>query len=201
MPRHWFPRLVGNRQPPAYQQGVEYLAKISTFLPEPQAIDVMSNLRDRESICTWIGNSIETVNLQLQAHLNACAECFLPLDRRSIQIFAVPFAASMQLDGFCNIEIAPVTILVDVGRVAPSDWLALVAHEYAHAHLGVAGHDRVYAHILNHLCLGLGLAQPLRDRAEADLLFWPPYPPQLDPLAFWRGEVIIDRSQIAQNLI
>ncbi len=117
----------------------------------------------------------------------------MPLDRRSIQIFAVPLAASMQLDGFCNIEIVPVTILVDVGRVAPADWLALVAHEYAHAHLGIAGHDRSYAQILNHLCLGLGLAQPL-PRAEADLLFWPPYSPQLDPLALWRGEALFDRS-------
>jgi hypothetical protein len=186
--------LVGKSQAPADRAGAEYLAKIAPLLPDPQAIDVMTNLRDRETICTWIGKSIGTVNLQLQAHLNACSECFMPLDRRSIQIFAVPLASSVQLDGFCNINTEPVTILVDVGRVAPPDWLALVAHEYAHAHLGYAGHDRQYAHILNHLCLGLGLAQPLLDRAEADLLFWPPYPPELDSLAFWRGEVIIDRS-------
>jgi hypothetical protein len=188
MPRRWFPRLVGNRQPLAYQQGVEYLAKVSTFLPDPRSIEVMSNLRDRESICTWIGNSIGTVNFQLQAHLNACAECFLPLDRRSIQIFAAPLASSLQLDGFCNIQTIPTTILVDVGRVAPADWLALVTHEYAHAHLGYPGHDRSYAQILSHLCLGLGLAQPSFQPDDRSIYCWPPYSPTIDPLSWWRGE-------------
>ena len=181
--------MNGDRQTLAYQQGVEYLAKISPLLP-PQLVDVMTNIRDRESICTWIGKSIGLVNLQLLTHLHACAECFMPIDRRSMQIFAIPFASTVRLDGFCNIAISPVTILVDVGRVAPPDWLALVAHEYAHAQLGYAGHDRHYAQILSHLCLGLGLAQPVLDRDDTKLLDWPPYQPQLDPLAFWRGEVI-----------
>ena len=90
----------------------------------PQTIDVMDNLRDRVSIYNWIGKQIATVNRSLQVHLNACDECFNPSDRRSIQIFAVPFASSMQLDGFCNINTTPTTILVDVGRVASPDWLA-----------------------------------------------------------------------------
>lgn len=151
-------------------------------------LDVMGNLRDRDSICTWIGDRIESVNLLLQSHLNACHECFDPRDRRSMRILAMPFAASVRLDGFCNITSVPTTILVDVGRVAPADWLALVAHEYAHAHLGYPGHDLAYADILSHLCLGLGFPQPPTDPLDRSLYYWPPYSPTIDPLAWWRGE-------------
>lgn len=154
----------------------------------PQTIDVMDNLRDRVSIYNWIGKQIATVNRSLQVHLNACDECFNLGDRRSIQIFAVPFASSMQLDGFCNINTNPTTILVDVGRVALPDWLALVAHEYAHAHLGYPGHDRAYAKVLSHLCLGLGFAQPSDIPGDRSMYCWPPYVAAIDPLAWWRGE-------------
>jgi hypothetical protein len=176
---------INVKQTTAYLDGVEYLEKISVFLPDSQMVDVMANLRDRVSIYTWMGKSIGAVNLQLQAHLRACDECFNQIDRRSIQIFAVPFATSIRLDGFCNINTNPTTILIDVGRVASTDWLALVAHEYAHAHLGAAGHDLEYAKILNHLCLGLGLPSI---HQNSSLSHWPPYPPAIDPLAFWRGE-------------
>ncbi len=148
-------------------------------------VDVMANLRDRVSICTWIGTSIGSVNLRLQSCLKVCDECFNPVDRRSIQIFAVPLATSVRLDGFCNIDTNPTTILVDVGRVPPPDWLALIAHEYAHAHLGVAGHDAEYAMILDRLCLGLGLPSIGQN---TNLHHWPPYQPTIDPVAFWRGE-------------
>jgi hypothetical protein len=179
----------GNLQnTPAYDAGVAYLNQIRSVLPNPQMVDIMDNLRDRVIICNWIGQQIDRVNTLLQSHLDACHHCFVPLDRRSIQIFAVPLATSIRLDGFCNINTTPTTILVDVGRVAPPDWLALVAHEYAHAHLGYAGHDRAYAQILSHLCLGLGLSPPSPQHSDVDLYSWPPYPPALDPLAFWRGE-------------
>lgn len=168
--------------------GLVYLAKIRSVLPDPQMVDVMSNLRDRVLICSWIGNQIETVNRSLQVHVTACDECFDPSDRRSLQILAVPFASSAQLDGFCNINTTPTTILVDVGRVAPADWLALVAHEYAHAHLGYPGHDRAYAEVLSHLCLGLGFAQPSFQPDDRSIYCWPPYPATIDPLAWWRGE-------------
>ncbi len=189
--------MISQAQTQAYQAGVNYLQQISALLPvggkpapveNPQMVDIMTNLRDRVSVCTWIGQSIGVLNLQLQSYLRACDECFNEIDRRSIQIFAVPFAASIRLDGFCNLATTPISILVDVGRVAPTDWLALIAHEYAHAHLGYAGHDLEYAKILNHLCLGLGLPVLSSIQSEANLLYWPPYQPTIDPLAFWRGE-------------
>jgi hypothetical protein len=180
--------VITSKQNQTYRDGVEYLQRIQSMLPDPQMVDVMDNLRDRVSICNWIGRQIETINILLQAHLTACHECFDPLDRRSIQIFAVPFASSVRLDGFCNITTVPTTILVDVGRVSPPDWLALIAHEYAHAHLGYPGHDLEYANVLSHLCLGLGLAQPSPTPEDRSLYYWPPYLPTIDPLSWWRGE-------------
>jgi hypothetical protein len=172
----------------AYRMGVAYLERVRSVLPDPQMVDVMSNIRDRVSICNWIGTQIEDVNRSLEVHLQACDECFNLGDRRSIQILAVPLASSVPLDGFCNINTEPTTILVDVGRVAPADWLALVAHEYAHAHLGYAGHDREYVRVLSHLCLGLGFAQPSFPPDDRRIYCWPPYSPAIDPLAWWRGE-------------
>ena len=187
--RRWVGRLtIASEQTEAYQLGLAYLERVRSVLPDPQMVDVMGNLRDRVSICNWIGKQINTINRSLQVHLNACHECFNLGDRRSMQIFAVPLATSVQLDGFCNIQATPTTILVDVGRVAPPDWLALVAHEYAHAHLGYPGHDREYAQVLSHLCLGLGFAQPSLQPDDRRIYCWPPYSPAIDPLAWWRGE-------------
>jgi hypothetical protein len=180
--------VIASNQTDSYHAGVAYLQRIQSVLPEAQMIDVMDNLRDRVSICTWIGGQIEIVNKLLQSHLQACHDCFNPRERRSIQIFAVPLASSVRLDGFCNINTNPTTILVDVGRVAPADWLALVAHEYAHAYLDCPGHDLKYASVLSHLCLGLGFAQPSLIPEDLSLHYWPPYPPTIDPLAWWRGE-------------
>jgi hypothetical protein len=180
--------VIASEKTEAYRVGVEYIDKVRALVPDPQMVDVMSNLRDRVSICNWIGRQIKTVNHSLQTHLNTCHECFNLHDRRAMQILAVPFAASVQLDGFCNINTTPTTILVDVGRVAPPDWLALVAHEYAHAHLGYPGHDLEYVKVLSHLCLGLGLPQPSFTPDDRSIYCWPPYSPKIDPLSWWRGE-------------
>jgi hypothetical protein len=188
--------VIASNQTQTYRHGVEYLQRVQLLLPDPQMVDVMDNVRDRVLICNWIGEQIEAVNSSLQAHLNACHDCFDPRvgvasleeTRKSIDIFAIPLASSVRLDGFCNINTTPTTILVDVGRVAPADWLALVAHEYAHAHLGYPGHDRSYAKVLSHLCLGLGFPQPSMIPDDRSLHYWPMYSPSIDPLAWWRGE-------------
>ncbi|AFY92514.1 hypothetical protein [Chamaesiphon minutus] len=180
--------MIASDRTEAYRVGVEYINKVRALVPDPHMVDVMSNLRDRVSICNWIGHQIKTVNNSLQTHLNTCHECFNLSDRRAMQILAVPFAASVSLDGFCNINTNPTTILVDVGRVAPPDRLALVAHEYAHAYLGYPGHDLEYVKVLSHLCLGLGLAQPSFTPDDRSIYYWPPYSPTIDPLAWWRGE-------------
>jgi hypothetical protein len=180
--------VIASNQTQTYRAGVAYLQRVQLLLPDPQMIDVIDNLRDRDSIYLWIGDQIESVNRSLQVHLAACHDCFDLRDRKSIDIFAIPFASSVRLDGFCNITTVPTTILVDVGRVPPSDWLALVVHEYAHAHVGHPGHDREYAIVLSHLCLGLGFPQPSINPNDRSLYYWPMYSPSIDPLAWWRGE-------------
>lgn len=173
----------------SFTRGLEYLHAVQSLTLEPGMVDVMDNLRDRIPICTWIGNHIDTVNAALNACLEACHECFHPQERRFIQIFAAPLAQSFGIDGLCNILANPVTILVDVGRVAPQDWLGVVAHEYTHAYLGHPGHNQKFLTVLAHLCLGLGLEPPSWEPGwEANLLHWPVCDSTLDPLAFWRGQ-------------
>jgi hypothetical protein len=176
----------------AYTRGVEYLRVMQSFVLDPAMVDVMENLRDRMTICTWIGENIDVVNQALQCCLEACHECFYPEVRQTIRIFALPLAQSFGLDGFCNISTIPITILVDAGRVAPQNWLSIVAHEYAHAHLGSPGHCQDFAAVLFHLCLGLGLETAEAQMDATILRSWPPYPSILDPLAFWRGETLGD---------
>ncbi|BAZ38424.1 hypothetical protein NIES4101_43610 [Calothrix sp. NIES-4101] len=192
----------------AYTRGVEYLKMVQRLALQPEMVDVLEptftilsttlRMSDREftlqeyriSICNWIGQNIYTVNAQLNTYLQVCHECFHPQERRNIRIFAVPLSHSLGIDGFCNILINPTTILIDVGRVAPNDWLGIVAHEYAHAHLGLSGHNYQFANILCHLCLGLGLEPPTWETTtmESSLRSWPYCQSTTNPLAFWIGE-------------
>lgn len=192
---HSNPLWVGD--PPTdlnlFRRGFEYLRSVQDFMPEPGMMDILDNARDRPAVCTWVGANIAAVNQALQQCLTACHECFHPQERRPMQIFAAPLAQSLRLDGFCNISTFPLTILIDVGRVAPQDWLSLVAHEYSHAHIGSPGHHQSFAIILSHLCLGLGL-EPPKEQSELFLRSFPPYTPMPNPLAFWKGEAATKRQ-------
>jgi hypothetical protein len=174
-----------------YQRGFEYLQMVRGFALESRMIDVMENIRDNTKICNWIGQNIDSINTKLNVYLQACHECFYPEQRRNIQIFAAPLAQSLGIDGLCNIWMQPVTILIDVGRMAPSDWQGLVAHEYAHAHVGSVGHNQEFAKVLFHICLGLGFAPPVWEfgMMEESLRSWPYCKFNVDPLAFWRGDI------------
>lgn len=142
-----------------------------------------------ERLWTWLGLHVAAVNRQLQVLLEACHGCFQPWERPWLEVWAVPLAPSCGLLGVCNLQTQPCTLLVDVGRVVPADWLGLLAHEYAHAQAGTAGHQARFAHALTQLCLGLALVLPLAAGTAAAA--WGGYPVcQLtpDPLAFWRGQ-------------
>ncbi len=186
--------MINSCSSDTYIRGFEYLQMVRGFALESRMVDVMENLRDSTVICNWIGQNVNLVNAQLNTYLQACHECFYPEERRNIQIFAVPLAQSLGIDGLCNIWTAPITILIDVGRMAPSDWFGLVAHEYAHAHLGSVGHNQQFADVLFHLCLGLGFPLPIWEASmmENNLRSWPYCRSMTDPLAFWRGEIDID---------
>jgi hypothetical protein len=179
------------KQTDAFTRGMEYLRLVQELVLEPGMVDVINNLRDRILICTWIGENIDAINAQLQICLEACHKCFHPQDRPHIQIFAVPIAQSFGIDGLCNIFTTPITILVDVGRIAPIDWLGIVAHEYAHARLGDSGHNQQFVRILSHLCLGLGFEPPhWEPGTESTLRSWPHCNSTIDPLEFWIGQQI-----------
>ncbi len=169
-------------------RGCDYLAMVRQLALMPGLVLWVQGEPHEERLCTWIGTHVAAVNRQLQVLLQACHGCFHPWERPSLQVWAAPLAPSCGLAGVCNLQTQPGTLLLDVGRVVPADWLRLVAHEYAHAQAGTAGHHARFAQALTQLCLGLALAPPLEEGVSAAV--WCCYPVcQLtrDPLAFWQG--------------
>ncbi|MGQ4650634.1 hypothetical protein [Lyngbya aestuarii] len=171
-----------------FLRGYHYLNAIRQLTLAPGMVDVTDDLSEFEGICTWIGNYIDAVNQELNRCLEACHGCFSSSMRRSIGIFATPLANKFGIDGLCNLGVSPVVILIDVGRTAPQDWLKIVIHEYAHAHLGYPGHGQQFFEIIVHLCLGLGL-QPPRPQLDMEISLqnWPHCEIKKNPLAFWMG--------------
>ncbi|WP_238993773.1 hypothetical protein [Calothrix sp. PCC 6303] len=195
-----FSKMSYSQLTDAFARGNEYLRVVQSYALEPGMVDIENSLwgyytrtlqSDQIKICTWIGNNISQVNAQLEEYLQACHECFHPQERHHIKIFGAPLAQSFGIDGLCNILSKPIIILIDVGRIAPEDWLSLVAHEYAHAHVGNAGHNQQFADVLHHLCLGLNLEPPTDDemKIELKLRSWPYCRSTQNPLAFWMGEM------------
>ena len=177
-----------------FLQGFEYLTEVRQLAFSPDMIETAEAIGDRIRICTWIGESIGSINLMLNAYLHACHQCFEPADRPEVRVLAAPLASDLGIDGLCNLWVNPTVILVDVGRVLPQDWLCIVAHEYAHAYLQSPGHDQRFLEVINHLGLGLDLppisATDHLDAAQLEqaLRTWPICSAQEDSLAFWRGE-------------
>ena len=180
----WAGKLCQSADP--VTRGLDYLYGVRYLTLEPGMVDAQAHSPDRTQLYAWIGNHVEEVNALLNVYLNVCHECFHPWQRREMRILATPLAQSYGIDGLCNIQIQPITILIDVGRVTPADWLGLVVHEYTHAHLSYPGHNQEFASVLSHLCLGLGL-EPPRQAIESVLRHWPHCQPTADPLAFWMG--------------
>ena len=150
-------------------------------------IDLVHQSEHQAPVCLWIAQHIEAINAQLTRYLQACHDCFHTWEQPTIQIFAAPLARSFGLDAFCNFQTKPISILIDVGRMKPKNWLLAVVHEYAHAHVGSPGHDQAFARSLTHLCLGLGIVPP-QSLSEDRLRCYPNYLPTPNSLAFWRGE-------------
>ena len=184
---------IANLNLDPFQRGWEYLDMLRQLTPESNMIELSDDISDRIRICTWIGDRIDSINLELTDCLEACHQCFPKANRQNIKIFAAPLASRYGIDGLCNIWLDPIVIFIDVGRVSSEDWLSLVVHEYAHAHLKSPGHDRRFLEVLTHLCLGIGLAPPVpapeMDRAAiSSLRNWPHCNSTPNPLAFWQGK-------------
>lgn len=166
--------------------GAAYLERVRQLVPAPEMIACIEQPAAQAARASWIGRHIEAINARLRSQLADCEACFYPVDRPAVAILAAPLAAPLGLDGLCSLGHQPVVLLIDVGRLAPSDWLGAVAHEYAHAVVGSPGHGHRFRQVLTHLCLGLGLPPPPAgsDRAIAS---WPPSQPSDSPAAFWQG--------------
>ncbi|WP_052128342.1 hypothetical protein [Neosynechococcus sphagnicola] len=183
-----------------FTRGLDYLYGVRSLALDPEMVKQVHDLEHRSPICIWISEHIEAVNTYLQACLQACQNCFDPWEQPTLQIFATPLAQSFGVDGLCNLQTQPISILIDVGRVMPQDWLRVVVHEYAHAHAGSPGHHQQFAQSLGHLCLGLEIAPPFyQPGMEDSLRYYPSYLPTQDPLAFWRGEGEDWRSMITNS--
>ncbi|MBC6480435.1 MAG: hypothetical protein GDA56_24340 [Hormoscilla sp. GM7CHS1pb] len=175
---------AGEVSPDPFVRGYEYLQAVRQLALDPKMVEVPDNPR----LITWVGNHIDAINAQLHGSLEACHGCFHAEVRRQVRILATPLAPEFGIDGCCNIWRNPVAILIDVGRTAPADWLRVVVHEYAHAHLCSPGHDRRFFEVICHLCLGLGLEPPQRQsEMETYLRYWPQVSCRINPLAFWMG--------------
>ncbi|HEY9764162.1 MAG TPA: hypothetical protein V6D07_16655 [Trichocoleus sp.] len=172
-------------------QGTRYLETLRQITLKSVSVDLVGDLSLRLKMCGWIGLNIYKVNRRLQALLEDCQACFYPSEQPAVQIFAAPLAASLALDGVCNILSQPTTLLIDTGRVVPEDWLGAVAHEYAHAVVASPGHSVRFRQVLTHLCLGLGLLPPSSQKLSEALESWPPCRANPNPQGFWLGEMAL----------
>lgn len=183
-----------------FERGLDYLYGVRSLALEPEMVDLVHQPVSRLPICTWIGENIDSINSQLNFCLQLCQQCFHGWEQPVVQIFATPLASSYRVDAVCNLNTKPITLLIDVGRVVPADWLRLVVHEYAHACAGSPGHHPQFAQALAHLCLGLQI--PMSSFAldyQHSLRFFPDCRSTPDPLAFWRGEGEIDWDSSVTN--
>lgn len=141
------------------------------------------------AVQTWIGRHIHIVNQHLQTILDGLLAGIQPADRPAVQILAAPIAPRVGVDGFCNLQTQPMTLVVDPSRVVVADWPHLVAHELAHAIAQAAGHGPRFHQVLSHLCMAEGWPQPPADSLHNGVLsYWPPCRSHPQPLDFWLGQ-------------
>lgn len=177
---------------PPEQRGRAYLQDLEQLVPTSDLITRPDSLHAPQIDCAWIGQEIHRLNRALYQLLIRCQDCLQPSNRPQAAIFAAPLAITAGIKGFCNVALRPTPLLIDVGQIHPQDWLAIVAHEYAHAIAGDRGHGTAFQSALSHLCLGLGLLPPPLQAADPDL--WPIWPPCRQPSygsGFWRGAIAI----------
>jgi hypothetical protein len=170
-------------------RGLDYLYGLRSLAIDPDMIDIMHNPDHRIPVATWIGSNIDRINTELATLVQACTDCCYASDRPLLQAWAAPLAQSYNICGLCNLQTEPTTILVDLGRVARSDWLALVVHEYAHAQAGSPGHHQDFATALVHLCRGLSLPLPaIKPGEEDNLRLYPACQIVSDSWSWWQGQ-------------
>lgn len=172
-----------NGEEPGFR-AARYLQIIRDLAVNPYWIGLSDQGVDCSQALKWIGHHVGEINHQLEAILQECLTCFHPDQRPETQIFAAPILSKAGIDGFCNLNVTPVTLIVDPGRVMCPDWYKLVIHEVAHGMANSAGHGEAFRNALAHLCLAFDLPEPPAD-APRLLQTWPPYLANTAPALFW----------------
>lgn len=138
------------------------------------------------AVLTVIGERIHDLNQRLNDILIALLSCLRPEEQPAIHLVAAPIALKVGIDGFCNLNTQPITLVVDPSRIAPVDWPHLVVHELAHALSQGSGHGPRFFEILSSLCLAQDLPIPPSDSLQRGVLpYWPPCRPNPDANLFW----------------
>ena len=171
-------------------KAARYLHIIRDLSVNPYWIGLCDQGSDCSLALEWLGAHIGTINYQLAVILQEGLACFHGGQRPEIQIFAAPILSKAGIDGFCNLDVTPITLVVDPGRVIRPDWHKLVIHELAHGIAHSAGHGEAFKGALAHLCLGLDFPEPPTSDPQL-LQTWPPYVSSHDSARFWH----LDKSR------
>lgn len=184
-------------------RATQYLGLLRDLSVEPRWIALAHVADPPGEALSWIGQHIHRVNQQLNAILSDLLECFETVSSPDMQIFAAPIAPQAGVDGFCcdglspvesdfpngtpHERSAPITLIVDAGRIVPADWPGLVAHELAHAIARIPGHGVEFGRAIAHLCLAQDLPMPSPQLDSEALRYWPPCRHNPQPELFWLG--------------
>ena len=177
-------------------RATQYLGMLRDLSVEPRWIALAHISDPPGDALVWIGQHIHRVNQQLNAILSDLLGCFEPVLYSDMQIFAAPIAPQAKVDGFCcdgpsraleENRPAPITLMVDAGRIVPADWPGLVAHELAHGIARIPGHGVEFSRAIAHLCLAQDLPMPSPQLDAEALRHWPPCRHNPQPELFWLG--------------
>jgi len=166
------------------RKAAQYLSVIRDLAVNPYWIGLSDTGADCSFALEWIETHIGSINRELGQILLEGLNCFHADQRPDIQIFAAPILPRAGVDGFCNLKVQPITLIVDPSRVVCPDWHKLVIHELAHGIARSAGHGGFFRAALTHLCLAFDLPEPPTGADEL-LQTWPPYNVNTDRTAFW----------------
>lgn len=174
-------------------RGAQYMGVLRDLAVQPEWVSLAEVADPPGAALLWIGQHIHRVNQRLNGILEDLLGCFEPAQRPQVQIFAAPIAPRAGVDGFCNRCTAPITLMVDPGRIVPADWPGLVAHELAHGVAGLMaqeeGHGHGFGRAIAHLCLAQDLPLPPPNLKADALRYWPPCRRNPHPEAFWLGQL------------
>ena len=186
-------RLIPSEARDPGRRAVQYLGVIRDLAINPAWIGLSDAGADCSTGLEWLGTHLDSLNCRLNDVLQDCLECFHAEQRPAVQIFAAPILPKAGIDGFCNLTVCPITLVIDPSRVDSSEWHKLVIHELAHGVAQSAGHGENFRQALAHLCLAYDLPEPplvatLEDQAQP-LRSWPPYTVRLATATLWHAPV------------